>query len=540
MNVWLVTTGSSDVQLISDEDWNDWWQEIKKSLYRLPFKPARAIDDEEAPYRLPARVLGTAYDRLPDEVQPILTLPLLQDFTRELKAQEIVINQIIVLMSDQGNIFAEVDRETKRCPYWQDTCQLYPILENYFHQQFPDATVAPLILKPQLSERGLDDWDAVLGLVQQEVRSLEFETEPQTVYVSHQAGTPAISSAVQFSSLAKFGDRTRFLVSSEQNIKPPKILPSSSYLKGIRLQEARTLLNRYDYSGVQAIIEPYLKDDKDTKILLNAAIQWNFANFDKKQNEQEETEQSSFIDELQNLSDSDLAQEIEKRRQNWWWIAYEEVYLAVIRKEQGNIVEAFFHSFRAFEGIFAAWGKHQLGEYVEFIKGIPYLSPSVLDNAEDYFSKKRCNDVSDLKNLKVKLENLTMKPSEEVKSEDRVELNMATLCKFFRSCRYKEYKRDCEELKIFWDNDKEKNVSEKRNFIVHQIQGMSKSNLWEFWGISSSEESEGSKDRLWKDRLLKFLNFIAKPDISEKFNTLEEASLMAKVHKELKSAIANL
>ena len=109
---------------------------------------------------------------------------------------------------------------------------------------------------------------------------------------------------------------------------------------------------------------------------------------------------------------------------------------------------------------------------------------------------------------------------------------MATLCKLFRAYRYKEYKEDCEELKIFWDNDKGNNVSEKRNFIVHQIQGMSEANLWNFWGVSTSEE--------WEVRVLKFLNFIAKEDLPKQFDSLEEASLMVKVHQKLESAIAQL
>jgi len=536
MNVWLVTTGSSDVQLINDEDWNDWYQEIKKALHKLPFKPARAIDDNEEPYRVPARVLGIAYDHLADEVKPMLTLPLLQDFTQELKAQEVAINQIIVLMSDQENIFAEVDRETKRCPYWQDTCQLYPILENYFHQQFPDAIVTPLILKPQLFEQGLDNWDAVLGLVQQEIRCLKFETEPQIVYVSHQAGTPAISSAVQFSSLARFGDRTRFLVSSEQNIRPSEILPSSSYLKGIRLQEAKTLLARYDYSGVQALIESYLKDH-DIRILLNAVVQWNFAKFDE------------FRNELQRLSDQSLAQAVEERSHHWWWIAYEEVYLAIIRREQGNIVEAFFHSFRAFEGIFASWGKQYFDKHIEFINGVPYLNPTALNDSKDYFSGRKCKDVSDLKKIKEKLEALGTKSPEEkekAKPDERVKLDMQTLCKFFRSSRYKDYKEHCRELEIFWDNDKAKNVSEKRNFIVHQVQGMSKSDLLDFWSISSTEEADEYKNKLWQDKLLKFLNFIAREDLPKEnglpkeFKSLEDASLITQVHQELKNAIAQL
>jgi hypothetical protein len=59
-NVWIVTTGSSDVQLHSDEAWSDWFYEIKNSIYRLEFEPSRSINEDLQHYRIPARVLGTA------------------------------------------------------------------------------------------------------------------------------------------------------------------------------------------------------------------------------------------------------------------------------------------------------------------------------------------------------------------------------------------------------------------------------------------------------------------------------------------------
>jgi hypothetical protein len=69
---------------------------------------------------------------------------------------------------------------------------------------------------------------------------------------------------------------------------------------------------------------------------------------------------------------------------------------------------------------------------------------------------------------------------------------------------------------------------------------MSKKDLWNFWHITAPEESDKVKDRLWEEKLLRFLNFIVKNDVPEGFTTLEEASLMVKVHQELEKAISNL
>jgi hypothetical protein len=547
MNLWIVTIGSSDIQLaskktckdkglkdsqLSHKVWGYWCSDEIKEDYRLPFPcdPKPAFSDIDEPYKVGARILGTVYkandEELQQEIWGYLTFPLLDNFVRALQkspAPEV----IAVLLTDQSELFADDNQRRKpRVPYWQDTCELKSILEKYFQDMFSGISCEWIYLDPKSEEQRLDNWDEVLKLVDIKF-SAHFSKElskDSIVYVSHQAGTPAISSAVQFSSLAKFGDRTRFLVSSEQNTKAPEILPSSSYLKGIRKQEATTLLGRPDYPGIQALIEPYLKDD-DTKILLNAAIQWNHAKFDE------------FAVELQKLSDQELAKEVKERSQHYWWIAYEEVYLAINRKNQGNIVEAFFHSFRAFEGIFAAWGYKHFEQHIESFNGIPYLNHSILEDTRGYFSNLSGKDskkaVAEIKSKLETLKNKSEESKEEIKKEDRVELNLLTLCKLFKAFRYADYKQNCQELKIFWDDDKQNNVSEKRNFVVHQVKGMSESNLWEFWGVLSLEE--------WEMRLLKFLNFIAKEDILLKpFESLGEASMMMKVHKKLKSVIPQL
>jgi tRNA(Ile)-lysidine synthase TilS/MesJ len=157
----------------------------------------------------------------------------------------------------------------------------------------------------------------------------------------------------------------------------------------------------------------------------------------------------------------------------------------------------------------------------------------ILDDPNHYFSNKRCSDVSDFKKIKLQLEELKKKLPEEIKSDDRVKLDMLTVCKIFRAFRYKEYKDQCKHLKIFWDTSETGiNVSNKRNFIVHQVQGMSEDDLWSFWGVLSLED--------WQQQLLEFLNFIVKEDFSEGFLNLEQASLMTKVHEELEKAIEAL
>lgn len=534
MNVWILTIGSSDVQLKVKNNWKKLFREGRSQL-----KPDRGFSPQPIPdsdrLRVHARVMGVIYSQ-PQASLDDLEFPLIDNFIQKLKTQKIAIDQVILVLSDQS-VFPETKRSQKH-PYWQDTCTLQLILEKYLTEQWKDVSpnleINPFLLEAASEEEGLDNWDVVLTLVQREFTSPDFDLpKDATIYVSHQAGTPAISSAVQFCSLAKFGDRVKFLVSNEYNPKlPEKPLEGSSYLRGIKREQAKQLLKNHDYAGVDQLVGKDLTGEDRT--LLDAALKWNVAKFDdspKTESHESKLSDRSFLEILKHHPQ--FASEVAERTrtENWWWIAYEEVYLALIRKDQGNIVEAFFHSFRAFEGIFAAWGNQQLGQYFQFDKRIPYLNPSVLNDPKEYFSSKRCKDVSDLKNLRTRLENLRERPIEDIK-DDRVELNMATLCKIFKALHYKEYRRDCAELKIFWDNNKDNNVSEQRNIVVHQVQGMSEVDLWSVWGVESFED--------WKSRLLKFLNFIVKEDFPEGFATLEEASLMVQVHQKLEKAIVNL
>jgi predicted transcriptional regulator len=535
-SVWIVTTGNSDVKLTSDAGWGDLRRQ-KNTLLEPCRKSFNTLTEEDnGLFSLSARALGIIHGDAWKSHEQYLRFPLLEQFVKKLKDEGKSPDRIIVLLSNQEDIFLEDSEDPRydRCedsPYWRDTCCLEPLFKHYFDREFGQGKAEFIYIRPKIREQGLDNWDSALELIQEQFKNIKIEKD-DSVFVSHQAGTPAVSSAVQFASLAQFGDKVSFLIGNERDPNLTKFSPSSAYLHGIRIQEAKALLGEgsYNYAGVEALIGDYIEDRQDIKMLLNAAKNWNVAKF------------ADFRDDLKHHPKFALeAEEREEKSGNWWWIAYEEAYLAVIRENQGNVVEAFFHSFRAFEYIFAAWGKQYFGQNIELISGVPYLKPSALDDGRKYFSSKKCSNVDDLKKIKEKLILLSNKaPEEKIKSDDRVKLDMQTLCKFFKSSRYKEYKKKCGELKIFWDteNDKRNNVSEKRNLVVHQAQGMSKTKLQEFW--TTREESELFQEKSWEEKLPIFLNFIVKEDFPEGFATLEEASLMSKVHTELEKAIADL
>jgi hypothetical protein len=330
MNLWLLTIGGSDILLTDGNCWNNWHLTVKRSYYNLPFK-ARKVDD--ALYQIEPRVLGVAYERFAEDIWSNLEFPLLKNFSGYLADKGIT--KIICILTDQQNIFGETDRKKYLCPYWKDSTTLQPILSRYFENAFPGIPYEYLKLSPTTDESGLDDWDYTLDLVRGKLALVP--DEYKNIYVSHQASTPAISSAVQFVSLAKFRNKVKFLVSNEYTNQAKKI-DGSLYLRSLQIGEAKALLNRYDYSGVDVILENAGLPEVN---LIKAANLWNLAQI---------KDFSEMILQSPNPEISSAAKKLQDA-ETWWLSAYEVAYLSIIRFEQENISEAMFHSFRALEGL---------------------------------------------------------------------------------------------------------------------------------------------------------------------------------------------
>lgn len=527
--IWIVTTGNSDVKLSSENGYailkdKDIKRKALGSCY-TKFKPEKVRKDE---FTLPARVMGIIYGDAIDTHGSSLKFPLLDGFCGELnKNIENKPDRIIILLTDQSAIFN--DRNDPDSPYWKDTCTLEPIFEDYFQGKY-GIKIEPVLLKPESSQIGLDDWNATLMLVQKEFAKLEINSD-DTVIVSHQAGTPAISSAVQFASLSKFGDKVSFLTSNERT-KVASLNPSSSYFESMQIQEAQNLLQDYNYVGVENVLGKMLKKDdrdiaKNILELLEVSKLWNLSKFRKLKVKLQDLETDNL--NLRNLAIERAAES------NWWWSAYEEAYLAIVRYRQENFVEAFFHSYRAVEGMFCEWGKAKFKTHIilkeehsstskkknspETGLDRPYLQTSILDDPNNYFK-----DAADDK-YAAKLKSMFEKLREESKD---VVLYGTTLYDLFKVCR-KNYKSICKDITKFWDGNN--GIESNRNKVFHQLHGLTEMELFAVWDVKTESE--------WSLRIKDYLNLVSE----QRFQTLEEASLMAQVHKELVeeiNAIANI
>lgn len=471
--IWILTTGNSDVKLSS----NDGYSVLKdKDIKRkalgschTKFSPEKVSKDE---FTLPARVMGIIYGDAITTHRNYFKFSLLDGFCQELEKKDVKPDHIIIVLTNQEEIFLPnhenhlYNRNDLDSPYWRDTCTLEPIFEHYLKNKY-DASIESVFLQPETGQSGLDDWNATLTLVQKKFANLGID-ENDKVIVSHQAGTPAISSAVQLTTLIRYGSEVKFLVGSELDSKSTEFIDGSTYFKALQTKKLSDLLERHDYSGMTSIMEDlnFGSDEVKSRLLhlLKLANLWNTVEFEK-------------FSVAMGESASSISQE-------WWWSAYESAYLAVVRLKQENTVEAMFHSFRAVEGLLSMW-----------------FDKFHLDKKEG---------------MKIKLSADYTLPSGKTTKF----LNAYGQGLYFALVSFKGVDANT-DIDIWNFGNK---VFDKRNALFHKLEGLQdKSSVFKAWEISSDSEEE------WKQRVLNCLNFISQKE----FNSIEEASLMARVHEEL-------
>ena len=249
MTTWIITTGNSDIQLNTDANWMRGERLFKKARNNKPlcncqgegkdFANLKRENDTKC-FPVAARVLGLVYQDH-EHCYSDLVFPLLDGLIKEFQDQEFP-DRVYIILTDQEKLFKTSDIKNSPCPFWQDTCTLKPLFEWYFQTKLklkPDF----ITLQPSVNNRGLDHWDQVLTLVTEELTKIQ---QDDVFYISHQASTPAISSAVQFVSIGYFSN-VKFLIVNryyqENKIKTsPEIIPSSSYWKQLQIQKAKKLI----------------------------------------------------------------------------------------------------------------------------------------------------------------------------------------------------------------------------------------------------------------------------------------------------------
>lgn len=267
MTLWIVTTGSSDVQLKTGDNFDVLYNRIDSTKYEVlkDYNFKYPVEDENTGlYPVDSRILGWVYSHYLKDYGKDLDFPILESLMPMIREKYSKNNynstlKILVLLTDQSKIFDESDSNEiglANCPYWQDTCTLEPIFEWYFQKELQIKPYFCLIQPINSQERkGIDHWNEMLTVVKEKLdescKSLKLEPD-EVVYVSHQAGTPAISSAVQFVSIGKF-KTVKFLVSNlfynpeaeekiEERQYKAEVIDSSTYWRSLQVQKAKELM----------------------------------------------------------------------------------------------------------------------------------------------------------------------------------------------------------------------------------------------------------------------------------------------------------
>lgn len=320
----------------------------------------------------------------------------------------------------------------------------------------------------------------------------------QPIWVCLKGGVGQASEASRISGLSLYGDRIQFF-EFQQNTKANQAgIPSdytgpffgTNYLWNRAQQQALRLLQRYDYAGVLDLLdEPYFQKNPSAwgavPTLVKAGLAWNQGQFE------------TFF----KLAKSYLIAAEQRQGSYWWWMAYEQAQLGVVRLEQQHTAEAMLHSFRAVEGSLWLWAKATFpNEVTAEPDQYPLLDKSIL---QQYPALSSYFDLPEKKHCEVELNGRLMRDL----LEKAIPQTVTSL-----------------DFKAFGDT-----ARIKRNALSHRLGGLSEKEVFKAWGGDIKDQAQ------WETRVLNCLNLIT----GQPFKSLSQASLFAKIHSKLEEAIAS-
>ncbi|PSP02553.1 MAG: hypothetical protein BRC51_11475 [Cyanobacteria bacterium SW_12_48_29] len=426
------------------------------------------------------------------------------------------------IIGEQAEVIADLNLEPinyrNLTKYLLDQVELYQkrirpvIIGKLLTEQAPDTIYACELLKSWLEHYYPQLAVEVISLGEDGTNPANFEQmfrwwrqtwnnkvaiqNRQPIWVCLKGGVGQSSEASRVSGLSLYGDRIQFY-EFNQNLNANRAgTPSDysgpflgiNYLWDRKQQEALALLQRYDYEAVKRTLQSAFQNADGTQPngeqmlqvedLVEAAVQWNQGNF------------QAFAEVM--------GERAESRSQEWWWTAYEAAYLAVVRFQQSDTIEAMFHSFRAVEGLMCEWAIQTFAnDVVRSEMEMPLVRKSIARNRglQNYLN--------------------------EFQGRPKIPLYGANLDRLVQLAK-PNYRKNCRDIIAFWDVAKP-----RRNQLFHRLLGLGKREVFQAWDAQNQRE--------WESRVLGCLNFLSE----QNFTSLADASLMSQVHEELREAITN-
>ncbi len=332
----------------------------------------------------------------------------------------------------------------------------------------------------------------------QRVWKQQIKPEPeQKILLCLKGCVAQTAEAGRISGLSGYGERIEFFDFVQDTEINRKGIPSSytgpilgtNYLWDRTQQQALRLLDRFDYAGVEELLMPYFKQDTTgfsrLPTLIKAGIAWNQGEF-----------QAFFNRAAQVLTASE-----QKREHKYWWMAYEQAQMSVVRLQQQNTTEAMLSSFRSVEGLLWLWAKATFPDDVEALPDkYPVLKKSICGRYSKLQSQIDFNRNENYPNT-VLLQGHVIKYLLE-----------AAITETATSTDFNE----------FWST-----ARIKRNNHSHRLGGLPEVEVFKAWGQDIRNQAE------WETRILNCLNLIT----GQPFKSLTKASLFCVVHTHVKQAI---
>ncbi len=431
-------------------------------------------------YRDLTKYLLDRQDEYIDRIKPVIIGKLLIDSATE-------IDKLYLIATDQPTTISQRSKDTI------NSCELIKIwVEKNYHIPTKIVSIGANSTNPANFEAMFEWWR----------NTWRGEIAPpidREIWLSLTGGVGQTSEAGRISGLSLYGDRIKFFEFHQNQRNNQAGNPSdysgpflgTNYLWDRTQQQALKLLDRFDYAGVAELLRPYIltKDLGAMPKLLEAGIAWNRGEFDLF---------LTYIDAANILDSSQQQQSLA-----WWWMAYEQAYLAVVRLEQNNTVEAMLLSFRTLEGCLLEWAKNNLGNIFEDNqRDAPRVSQKILT------SHPKLKNSFKSKNARGELEAYAKWEQHSVKREIlKVSLPGAL----------------AGEFESFWSDE----CRDIRNRLSHRLGGISETELLNAWGADIEDRSQ------WKARILACLNILT----GESFSKIERASLFASLHDRVRQSI---
>ena len=427
-------------------------------------------------YRDLTKYLLDRQDQYLDRIRPVIIGKLLSEQANQ-------IDRLYLIGTDQRSTVPQRDKDTIY------SCELIKAWVNKNHQKI-STTIVPLGsdgINPSNFEATFEWW-------QNTWRKEIAPPQNAEIWLGLKGGVGQTSESGRISGLSLYTDRIKFFEFHQNERNNQAGRPSdytgpflgTNYLWDRTQQQALGLLDRYDYAGVEELLKPYFQTKKLGAVpkLLQAGIAWNRGEFD------------SF---LRSAKATDVLDNYKQQNQNWWWMAYEQAYLAVIRLKQNNTAEAMLHSFRAVEGGLLEWGKATFPDDIKDVQnGFPQVLNSILNKHQtlkSVFDNARGNYLH---------------------AQWRGSLRREILETVVANARQVSFQ-------YFWSDD----CQNKRNELSHRLGGISEQEVWSAWGADIQDRSQ------WESRILACLNILS----GQSFKTLDRASLFAKVHDRIRRSI---